>query len=121
MRIRIVENIEGHAKEENRYIKEVIERKISLDGKRAEKTIVITPEVFSKVFSPARLRLLLRIKENNIANIYQLAKSLRRPYESVHRDIQYLAGFKLIKIKTKGKKRIPYTDEPIKIPQFVNA
>src|SRR3989338_5682446 len=86
--------------------------------KRAEKTIVITPEVFSKVFSPARLRLLLRIKENNIANIYQLAKSLRRPYESVHRDIQYLAGFKLIKIKTKGKKRIPYTDEPIKIPQF---
>jgi predicted transcriptional regulator len=58
---------------------------------------------------------MLRIKKNNTINIYQLAKELGRQYEAVHRDIRELESYKLIKVKTKDNKKIPYIDESITI------
>ena len=78
----------------------------------------MTPEVFAKIFSPERIKLMLKIKRNNIKNIYQLAKELERKYEAVYRDIKLLEGFGIIKLKEKDKKKIPFMDEAITIPQF---
>ena len=61
---------------------------------------------------------MLKIKRNNISNIYQLAKELHRKYEAVHRDIKLLEGFGIIKLKDKNHKKIPFMDEPLTIPEL---
>jgi hypothetical protein len=116
VRIEIVPDIRKKMKEDNKYLRDVLRGKVPL--KPAVRTIVLTPETFPKVFSPQRLSLLLKIKVEGKKNIYQLAKDLGRPYEAVHRDIKYLESFKLIKIRTKDKKKLPYVDAPITIPAF---
>ena len=51
MKIEIVEDIKKKLEMDNRYIKEVIKGEVKIDKKRAEKTLVLTPESFSKIFS----------------------------------------------------------------------
>ena len=118
MKIEIVDDLKEKMKIDNKYVKEVITGKVKIDRRRAEKTIIVTPEIFSKIFSPERIKLMLKIKRNNISNIYQLAKGLNRKYEAVHRDIKLLQGFGIIKIKEKDKKMIPFMDEPLTIPEL---
>jgi predicted transcriptional regulator len=110
MKIEIVEHIQRRMNEDNRYVKEVLQGKKRVRARR-EKTIIMTPETFSKIFSPQRIKLMLRIRKNNIKNIYQLAQVLNRKYEAVHRDIKLLEGFGIIKIKEKKNQRIPFMDE----------
>lgn len=118
MKIEIVEDTKERMKMDNRYVNDVIKAKVKIDKKRAEKTIIMTPKVFARVFSPERIKLMLKIKRNNILNIYQLAKELNRRYEAVHRDIKLLEGFGIIRLKEKDSKKIPFMDEPIK-PELV--
>lgn len=118
MKIEIVENIKERMKMDNKYVSDVIKGKAKIDKKRAEKTIIMTPKIFAKVFSPERIKLMLKIKRNNIMNIYQLAKELDRKYEAVHRDIKLLEGFGIIKLKEKDRKKIPFMEGPIK-PELV--
>ena len=118
MKIEIVEDVKEKMKMDNRYVHDVIKGKVKIDPKRAEKTIIMTPEVFSKIFSPQKIKLMLKVKRNNVQNIYQLAKELNRKYESVYRDIKFLEGFDIIKLKDKDKKKIPFMDEPITIPEL---
>ncbi len=118
MKIEIVENIKEKMKIDNKYVKDVIIGKVKIDKKRAEKTIIVTPEIFAKIFSPERIKLMLKIKRNSTANIYQLAKELDRKYEAVYRDIKLLEGFGIIKLKEKDKKKIPFIGEPITIPEL---
>ena len=118
MKIEIVEDLREKINMDNKYVKDVIKGKVKIDRKRAEKTIIVTPEIFSKIFSPERIKLMLKIKRNNISNIYQLAKGLNRKYEAVHRDIKLLQGFGIIKIKEKDKKMIPFMNEPLTIPEL---
>jgi predicted transcriptional regulator len=113
VQIRIVENVREDMKKTDKYAEEVIAGKVPIDKKRAKYTIVLTPEGFSHLFSPERVRLMLRIKKNKVMNIYQLAKELGRQYEAVHRDIKELESYKLIKVKTKDNKKIPYIYENI--------
>ena len=61
---------------------------------------------------------MLKIKRNNIRNIYQLAKELDRKYEAVHRDIKLLEGFGIIQLKDKDRGKVPFMKEPITIPSF---
>ena len=118
MKIEIIENIKERMRRDNKYVNDVIKGKVKIDRKRAEKTIIMTPKVFSKIFSPERIKLMLRIKGNNIMNIYQLAKELDRKYGAVHRDIKLLEGFGIIRLKEKDSKKIPLMDEPIR-PELV--
>ena len=118
MKIEIVENLKERMKSDNKYFKEVIKGKIKADRKKAEKTIVVTPETFAKIFSPERIKLMLKIKRNSLSNIYQLAKELNRKYEAVYRDIKLLEGFGIIKLKDKNKKKIPFMDEPLTITEL---
>jgi predicted transcriptional regulator len=116
VKIEIVENVRKRMKQDDEYVQKVIDGKIPIDEKKAEHTIITTPELFYKMFTPEKLRLMLRIRRNKIRNIYQLAKELGRKYEAVHRDIKFLKSFGLIKIKTKDNKKIPCLVEPITIP-----
>lgn len=118
MKIEIVEDLKERMKKDNKYAKDVIQGKIKADKEKSEKTIIVTPETFAKIFSPERIKLMLKIKRSNISNIYQLAKELHRKYEAVHRDIKLLEGFGIIKLKDKNKKKIPFMDEPLTIPEL---
>ena len=118
MKIEIVEDLKEKMKMDNKYVKNVIHGKVKVDRKRAEKTITVTPETFAKIFSPERIKLMLKIKRDNISNIYQLAKELNRKYEAVHRDIKLLEGFGIVKLRDKNKKKIPFMDEPLTIPEL---
>jgi predicted transcriptional regulator len=98
--IKVVESLTKYNKEINSRIK-----KGTLN--KPEAGIVMTPETFSKVFSPERIKLLQRIYRSNVKSIYQLAKELDKPYEVVFRNIKYLEGIGLIKILDKDNRKIP--------------
>ena len=110
-KIKIVESIVKYNNELNQKIKDNI-------IKNPERGIVMTPETFSKVFSPERIKLLQRIYRNNIKNIYQLAKELEKPYEVVFRNIRYLEGMGLIRIEEKDNKKIPQMSCKLSIDMF---
>jgi len=99
MEIKIVESIRKYNREINAKIKK---------GALHETGLVMTPELFTKVFSPERIKLLQRIRRNKIKSIYQLARDLDKPYEVVFRNIKYLAGIGLITIVSKDHKKIPH-------------
>ena len=111
--IRVVESISKYNRELNERI-----RKGGLD--KPEKGIVMTPETFSKVFSPERIKLLQRVYRNNVNSIYQLAKELDKPYEVVFRNIKYLEGIGLINIVDKGNKKIPQLICKLSIDMFTD-
>ena len=111
--IKVVESISKYNKEINKKI-----MKGTLD--KPEKGIVMTPETFSKVFSPERIKLLKRIYRNNVKSIYQLAKDMDKPYEVVFRNIKYLAGIGLIKILEKDNKKIPHLSCKLSIDMFTS-
>src|SRR3989339_1308135 len=111
--IKVVESISKYNKEINERI-----RKDELD--KPEKGIIMTPETFSKVFSPERIKLLQRIYRNNVKSIYQLAKELDKPYEVVFRNIKYLAGIGLVKIIDKDNKKIPHISCKFSIDMFTS-
>jgi predicted transcriptional regulator len=102
------------------YNKELTTRVNKGNIKAAEKGIVLTPETFSKVFSPERIKLLKRIYKNNVKNIYQLAKELNKPYEVVFRNIKYLEGLGLIEIKDVDNTKIPHISQPFIIDFFTS-
>lgn len=118
MKIEIVEDVRKRMKEDNKYVYDVLAGRVPIDKKRAEHTLITTPELFAKIFSPQRIRLIMALKKNKDMNIYQLAKMLNRKYEAVHRDISYLKGFGFIKIKQTKKGVIARIDEPITIPEL---
>lgn len=109
--IKVVESISRYHKELNEKI-----RKGTLE--KPEKGIVMTPETFSKVFSPERIKLLKRIYRNNVKNIYQLAREMDKPYEVVFRNLKYLEGIGLIKLIKKDRKKIPLMACRLSIDMF---
>ena len=112
--IKIVESLDEYDRE---LLKKIEEGRLT----KAERSIVMTPETFSKVFSPERLKLLRKIKQNHIKNIYQLAKELDKPYEVVFRNIKYLKGLGLVKIKDKDNKKIPCMTAKFTLDMFSDA
>ena len=85
-----------------------------------QRGIVMTPETFSKVFSPERIKLLQKIHRNNMTSIYHLAKELDKPYEVVFRNIKYLEGIGLIKLIQKDKRKIPSLSGALSIQMFAS-
>lgn len=101
VKIKIVESYEAYNEE--------VFRKLQQDAIHKPLTgLVMTPYIFSKMFTPERIKLLQFIHKKNITSIYDLAKKMEKPYEVVFRNIQYLAAWKLIRIKEKDHRKIPY-------------
>ncbi|MFA5142202.1 MAG: hypothetical protein WC471_04500 [Candidatus Woesearchaeota archaeon] len=111
--IKIVESIKKYNEEINEKMKK---------GRltKPESDIIMTPEIFNKVFSPERIKLLQKVYKNNVKNIYQLAKELNKPYEVVFRNIKYLEGIGLVKIIERNKKKFPHIANRFSINMFSN-
>ncbi len=118
VKIEIVQNIKKKMEEDDEYVKDALRGKKKI--LKTERTIVTTPEIFSKIFSPERMKLLLEVRKSDSKNIYQIAKALGRSYAAVHRDIVLLEGFGIVKLRTSNKKRYPHM-EAIQIPVFAKA
>ncbi|MFH1510390.1 MAG: hypothetical protein ABIF10_01760 [Candidatus Woesearchaeota archaeon] len=97
--IRVVDSLQEYNKDIHEKIRKGIVKPIS--------GIVMTPETFSKVFSPERIKLLQRINRNEVKSIYHLAKGLGKPYEVVFRNVKYLEGIGLIRFAAKGRRKVP--------------
>lgn len=115
VKIEIVPDLKQYMKDTWKYVRDVTAGRV--EARPAVRTVVFTPETFSAVFSPERVRLMLVLRKWD-GNIYRLAKMLGRPYEAVHRDITYLEGFGFIKVKSVGRNRLPRLAGPIRIPAF---
>lgn len=103
--IRIVDNLKNYLKERKEVLKDIEEgKKVKIVNK---KTIVFTPKIFAKVFSPEKIRLIHTIQNTKVNSISHLAKILNRKFEAVDRDIKYLEGMSLIYLKQKERSKIP--------------
>lgn len=79
-----------------------------------EHSIVVPPELFSKIFTKERLRL-LKALENDPQSVTELVILLERPREAVSRDLKYLSAMGLVNMDKKGKQRIPSRSAPISV------
>ena len=79
-----------------------------------EHSIVMPPELFSKVFTKERLRL-LKALEKNPQSVNELVAMLGRPREAVSRDLNYLSAMGLVNLERSGKERIPTRSAPISV------
>ncbi len=100
-------------KDVNKEYKDLTPKKM-MESKE-DHVILITPETFYKVFTPARVRLLMFVRDNKVVSISDLARKVGRKFEAVHRDLRYLQGFGLVKFLDKDKGKIPYISEKIEV------
>jgi predicted transcriptional regulator len=74
---------------------------------KEENVIYLTPKQVSQVFTPKRAELLHYLAEKKPSSVAEITKELGRDWKSVIRDLKYLEGFGLIKLKKVKKHRIP--------------
>lgn len=72
-----------------------------------ETAFILTPDEFSKVFSPERLKLLILVRRRPDLSISDLSKNLDRKREAVSRDIRFFEGLGLIRFQKRARTRIP--------------
>lgn len=76
------------------------------DSFAGQRLVTFKPEIFAKVFTVERLRL-LKALEKNPKSMGALAKMLDRPREAVSRDFKKLAFWGLVEFERKGKIKVP--------------
>ncbi len=78
-------------------------------GARAgdETILLLTPEEFSKVFTPERVKLLKLLKDRPDLSVNEISKNLRRRREAVSRDLRFFEGLSLIKLERHARLRVP--------------
>lgn len=79
-------------------------------------TIVITAELFAKIFSPKRLDLLMLLTKKENYNVSELARKLKRPFEVVYRDLKIFQNFDMVKLVKEHNEVIPELKGRIKMP-----
>ena len=110
--IRIVQN-ETERKNE---IKKISERIMNREIIANRHTIIVTPDLFAKIFSPKRIDLLMTLAKKEEYNITELAKKLNRKFEVVYRDLKLFENFGLIRLNKEDKSIIPELIGHIKLP-----
>jgi len=75
--------------------------------------IYMEPETFSKIFTPQKIRIILKLMKGDVESLSDLARKLGRKFEAVHRDVKDLEGRDLIKVVRKQNKCIPMLNGPI--------
>ena len=110
--IKIVRNAEER-KKEIKAISDQITRGIVIPNKR---TLIVTPDLFAKIFSPKRIELLMLLAIKNDYNITELAKKLKRPFEVVHRDLKLFEFYGFVRMVKERKSIIPELAGEIRMP-----
>ncbi|RLF95274.1 hypothetical protein DRN52_04100 [Thermococci archaeon] len=79
--------------------------------------VLLDEEMERKVLTPQRLRLLRTLRQREVDSIKELATILKRPIESVSRDLKLLEGHGLVRMERNGRcKRPRVTKDFIAIP-----
>jgi len=79
--------------------------------------IVMDEKMERKVLTPQRLRLLRTLRRQEVGSISELAAALRRPIESVSRDLKLLEAYGFVELEPNGRSKRPrVTKELIAIP-----
>jgi len=77
-------------------------------------TVTVSPELFTKIFTKERLRI-LKALEKSPESVNELVAVLDRPREAVSRDLSYLSAMGIINLEKNGKERIPTRASEISI------
>ena len=88
--------------------KQAVLKSLLKDGDTGDETIILlTPEEFSRVFTPERVRLLKILKDRPDLSVNKISNSLKRRREAVSRDIRFLEGLGLIRLEKHARLRVP--------------
>ncbi len=79
----------------------------SLVDKEPEDVLFLTPAQFSRVFTKSRVETLKKIGETNPRTMGDLIRELKRPKESVSRDVGILSKAGIVSIESHGIYRTP--------------
>lgn len=66
-----------------------------------------------KILTPARMELLSTIKEEKPKTVGELVRLLKRPKESVSRDLRILSNYGLLSFAKTGRQKAPKIDKEI--------
>ncbi|MEK6954548.1 MAG: ArsR family transcriptional regulator [Candidatus Micrarchaeota archaeon] len=89
------------------------------EGKYLEPTskiVVSSLEILSKILTSERIRMLQVIRANNPSSIYGLAQLMGKDRRNVLRELRYLHGMHLVKVRKEAKSHsprrniVPYVD-----------
>ncbi len=67
----------------------------------------ISKENLSMLFSPSKLEILKILREKKIKSVGGLAKELKRPVESVSKDLKILQAYGLLELVQNGQQKTP--------------
>ena len=91
-------------------MKKLIDDPVALESEPNHVISIPSFELFHKIFSPARLKLLSFLSRNRDKefSVGELSDLLERKQEAISRDLLHLEG--LVKLERKGRKTIPKCD-----------
>lgn len=92
-------------KEKLNYLKQ-LENKVKR-GSDISKTIILTPDLFAKLFSAKRVLMLKELGYINYGSIQELAEHLNRPYEVIHRDLKLFEHYGIVKLDKNNSYVVP--------------
>lgn len=84
-------------------------------------TVILTTDLFAKIFSPRRLELLMVIAEKPSGSVSELAKNLKRKFEVVYRDLKLFEQFGFVKLTKEKRSVIPELIGEIRLPIIAYA
>jgi len=96
-----------------KVIKELTPEKMLADPRRH--VHFMTLETFSKTFTPERIRLLKYLHAHEVGSISDLARRLKRKFEAIHRDLRHLEKYKVVRVESGNKVRIPKIADKIEV------
>jgi len=70
-------------------------------------------ENLEKILTPARMELVRTVKENKPESVGELAKMVKRPVESVSRDLKILENYGLLAFVQVGKHKRPKIEKDV--------
>ena len=73
----------------------------------------ISKENLSTLFSPSKLEILKMLRERKINSVGELAKELKRPVESVSKDLKILQAYGLLELVQDGQQKVPKLEKEL--------
>lgn len=78
-----------------------------------DKLLVIDEKLLVKIATPARMQLVKTIKSKKPRSVGELAKLVKRPVESVSRDLKILCFYGLVELVQAGKEKKPRVEKEL--------
>ena len=75
--------------------------------------INLSKKSLEKILTPARMELVRAIKERKPASVGDLARIVKRPVESVSRDLKALENYGVLALVQEGKHKVPEIEKDV--------